>query len=459
LAAVALWCNLQYHREYVTETTIGSAVVKSVKDEWLEGKGENATVKIVIRDAELDNGLLPFGTEQLACNLTHCKEELDIHVKDQTYTILSPFMGRGDKKREMISYITRKGKAMSTFSCIEKEDQKEWKEWRGNGFGVNSEKRTQPTRTHYNWWDLDFDRKDFLHSFVMHCKCHLLNPFYIAFPNKELQKEGGDKAGIEAMIDYMNKHDIPLSSIPEWTRKFLEGEKDVLLGYWLAVKASNRQGEHDELFGYEELSGDDFLFDGNDSFDLLAVDHECGVEASTKPCTSVNPLQDASPSINLSQERGKKRTQDPVATEGQLVPQRLKHYCMPKEVVDLSLLLHGLTSNSAMRHITFNRMHLLPGIQDGHPLGCLISIGSQLKNGLNTWYSVVESTDPNALPPLNAPYKVNVYPPCIANGSTLHESSGNMEGTLFRKKEDSINAHTGISFCMCQHPRGELIGH
>jgi hypothetical protein len=99
------------------------------------------------------------------------------------------------------------------------------------------------------------------------------------------------------------------------------------------------------------LSGDDFLFDGNDSFDLLAVDHECGVEALTKPCALVNPLQDASPSINLSQERGKKRMQDPVAMERQLVPQHLKCYCMPKEVVDLSLSLHGLTSNSAMRHI------------------------------------------------------------------------------------------------------------
>jgi hypothetical protein len=60
-------------------------------------------------------------------------------------------MGRGDKKREMMSYVTRKkGKVMSSFSHIEKGDQKEWKEWRENGFGVNSEKRTQPTRTHYN---------------------------------------------------------------------------------------------------------------------------------------------------------------------------------------------------------------------------------------------------------------------------------------------------------------------
>jgi hypothetical protein len=65
--------------------------VKKVKDEWLECKGENATVEIVIHDAGLDNGLSQFGTEQLACNLTHCKEELDIHVEDQTYTFLSSF--------------------------------------------------------------------------------------------------------------------------------------------------------------------------------------------------------------------------------------------------------------------------------------------------------------------------------------------------------------------------------
>jgi hypothetical protein len=306
--------------------------VKSVKHEWLEGKGENATVKIVIRDAGLDNGLLQFGTEQLACNLTHCKEELDIHVEDQTYTILSPFMGWGDKKGEMGSYITRNGKVVSAFSRLEKVDQKEWKEWMANGFGVNFKNSTQPTRTHYNWWDWDFDRQDFLHSFVEHCKRHLLNPFYIAFPNKELQKEGGDKAGAEAMIDYMNKHDIPISSIPEQTRKYLEGEKDLSLGYWLAVKASDRHGEHDELFGYEELPGDDLLFDGNDSFDLLAVNHECGVEALTKPCALVNPIQDSSPSINLSQERGKKQMQDPVAMEQQLGPQHPKRYCMPKEV-------------------------------------------------------------------------------------------------------------------------------
>jgi hypothetical protein len=275
---------------------------------------------------------------------------------------------------------------------------------------------------------------------VEHCKCHLLNPFYIAFPNKELQKEGGDKAGIEAMIDYMNKHDIPISSIPEQTRKYLEGEKDVSLGYWLAVKAGDRQGEHYELFGDEELPGDDLLFDGNDIFDLLAVNNKCGVKALTELCTLVNPIQDASPSINLSRERGKKRMQDIVVMERQLGPQHPKHYCMPKEVVDLSLSLHGLTSNSAMRHIHFQwDASLAWNSRHGHPLGCLILIGAQLKNGLNTWYSVVEATDANALPPLNAPYMVNMYCPCIADGSIVDESSGCMEGTFFRNKKDSFN--------------------
>jgi hypothetical protein len=70
-------------------------------------------------------------------------------------------MGSGDKKCKLCSYITRKGKVVSSFSCIEKRDQKEWKEWMENGFGVNFKKRTQPTRTHYNWWDWDFDRQDF----------------------------------------------------------------------------------------------------------------------------------------------------------------------------------------------------------------------------------------------------------------------------------------------------------
>jgi hypothetical protein len=124
LAAVALWCNLQYHREYVTKTMIGSAVVKSVKDEWLEGKGENATVKIVIRDAGLDNGLLPFGTEQLACNLTHHKEELDIHVEDQTYTILSPFMVGVIKNAKWFLTLQGRGRLCTRSVALKKETER-----------------------------------------------------------------------------------------------------------------------------------------------------------------------------------------------------------------------------------------------------------------------------------------------------------------------------------------------
>jgi hypothetical protein len=147
----------------------------------------------------------------------------------------------------------------------------EWKQWRENGFGVNFKKRTQPTRTLYNWWDWDFDIEEFLYSFVEHCMDHLLNRFYIAFPNTGLQKEGRDKAGIEAMKDDMNKHSIPMSKILEQTRKYLEGENDVSLGYWLAVQVTDHQAEHDEVFGYEELPGDVSIFDGDDSFDLLML--------------------------------------------------------------------------------------------------------------------------------------------------------------------------------------------
>jgi hypothetical protein len=134
-----------------------------------------------------------------------------------------------------------------------------------------------------------------------------------------------------------------------------------------------------------------------------------------------------------------------------------KHHCMPKRLVDLSLLLHGLTSNSAMRHshlqsdasLAWNSRH-------EHPLGHLILIGAQLKNGLNTWSSVVEATDPNALPPLNTPYKVNLYPPCIADGSILDESSGCMEGTFFRNKKDSINKLYWHNILHVSPPKGRM---
>jgi hypothetical protein len=68
----------------------------------------------------------------------------------------------------------------------------------------------------------------------------------------------------------MKKHDIQLSSIPEFTKKYLEGEKDLSLGYWLAFLVTNHQAEQDEVFGYEELPGDVSIFDGDNSFDLLA---------------------------------------------------------------------------------------------------------------------------------------------------------------------------------------------
>jgi hypothetical protein len=184
-----------------------------------------------------------------------------------------------------------------------------------SGLPFLSLSRDLPIFILYNWWDWDFNREEFLHSFVEHCEDHLLNPFYIAFPNTELQKEGGDKAGIEAMIDYMNKHGIQMSSIPEQTRKYLEGENDVSLGYWLAVLATDCQAEHDKVHGYEELPGDVSIFDGDNSFDLLAGVPKWHDKPLHKPCTSVNLIQDHSPLIDHTQECVRKQTQDTMLTE------------------------------------------------------------------------------------------------------------------------------------------------
>jgi hypothetical protein len=59
--------------------------------------------------------------------------------------------------------------------------------------------------------------------------------------------------------------------------------------------AINCQAEHDKVFGYEEFPGDDSLFDGDGSFDLLTGDPKLHVTAFTNPCTLVNLIQDHSP--------------------------------------------------------------------------------------------------------------------------------------------------------------------
>jgi hypothetical protein len=173
---------------------------------------------------------LQFGTEQLACNQTHYKEEFHIHVDNETYTITSPLKGGSSKRGELNTYFTRNGKGITSHTHTEKGDGIDSKDWRKNGFRVNFKKRTA-NRSLYNWWDWDYNREEFFHAFVEHCQDHQLNPYYIAFPNTELQEAGGDKAGIVAMIDYIKRHGIPMSSIPEQMRKYLEGEKDVSLGY------------------------------------------------------------------------------------------------------------------------------------------------------------------------------------------------------------------------------------
>jgi hypothetical protein len=95
-----------------------------------------------------------------------------------------------------------------------------------------------------------------------------------------------------------------------------------------------------------------------------------------------------------------------------------------------------------------------------HPLGCLISIGAQLKNGLNTWYSVVEATEIQMLCPLSMlPIRLT----CIPHALPMVVLSVNpLAAWRVRSSETRrtlSTCYTGISFCMCQHPRGELSGH
>ncbi len=177
----------------------------------------------------------------------------------------------------------------------------------------------------------------------------------------------------------MNKHGIQMSSIPEWTRKYLEGEKDVSLGYWLAVPVTDREAEHDKVFGYEELPGDASIFDGDNSFDLLAGILEWLDKPLQEPFTLENPIQDHSPLIDRTQERVRKQMQDTMLMEWQFGAPHPKRYCMPKELKYLSLSLHGLTSNSAMRHIHLQPDASLAWNSRQHPLGCLISIGANLR--------------------------------------------------------------------------------
>jgi hypothetical protein len=94
LAAIVLWCKLQYRREYVTEMAIGPAVTKRVKDKWLEGEGKNATVKIVIHNAGLDNGLSIMQDRTMDCHSLEQSSLLaarPITMKSLTFTSRTRF--------------------------------------------------------------------------------------------------------------------------------------------------------------------------------------------------------------------------------------------------------------------------------------------------------------------------------------------------------------------------------
>ncbi len=133
--------------------------------------------------------------------------------------------------------------------------------------------------------------------------------------------------------------------------------------------------------------------------------------------------------------------------------------CQKKLWICLCHFMDLRQKNSAMRHIRLQSdASLAWNSRHGYPLGCLILIGAQLKNGLNTWYSVVEATDPNALPLSMLPTRLM----CIPHALPMVVPSMNPLVTwrvhYSEKRRTLSTRYTGISFCMCRHPRGELIG-
>jgi hypothetical protein len=145
--------------------------------------------------------------------------------------------------------------------------------------------------------------------------------------------------------------------------------------------------------------------------------------------------------------------------EWQFGPQHPKRYCMPKEIMDFSLLLHGLTSNSAMRHIHLQSdASLAWNSRHGHPLGGLISIGVQLKNGLNTWYSVSRQQIQMLCPLSMLPIRLTCIPHALPMLVFLTKPLAAWRLHSSETRRTLSTCYTGISFFMCQHPIGEWSG-
>jgi len=92
--------------------------------------------------------------EQLACNQSCTKPEYDIHVVDQTYTILSPLNDCQDDKR-MEVFETKGGKVTKHWYRSEEKDEHRWLE----DFKT---KTTGKQNANFDWWSWKADQKDCL---------------------------------------------------------------------------------------------------------------------------------------------------------------------------------------------------------------------------------------------------------------------------------------------------------
>jgi len=229
LAAIALWTNIQHRREFVTEANIGMAVCHGVKSSWFGGDGKVDTIRRCLRDGGGKQGFNNFGIEQLACNQSRTKPEYNIHVVDQTYTILSPLKDCQDDKG-MEVFETKGGKVTKHRYRSEEKDERRWIE----DFKT---KTTGKQNANFDWWSWKADQKDCLVGFIQNCEEQLWNPFRLNYPNQKQQDQVNDAGGKEAMLKYIDDYSIPLKDIlsltKKLTRKYLSGEKQLSCGYWL----------------------------------------------------------------------------------------------------------------------------------------------------------------------------------------------------------------------------------
>jgi hypothetical protein len=109
--------------------------------------------------------------------------------------------------------------------------------------------------------------------------------------------------------------------------------------------------------------------------------------------------------------------------------------------------------------LTFNRMHLLPGVQDTAILyGTSFRLGPNLRMGwipgIQLSRQQIQKLRPLSMLPIRLTCIPHVLPMVVFSMNPLAAWRARSSET----RRTLSMCDTGISFCMCRHPRGELIG-